>query len=297
MDSTAASALTLPLLAGGVLVFMLLVMTASWATQKLTRNTGWVDVFWTYGTGIAGAAVALIPVVGDETVMPVRRWIVAAMIALWALRLGTFIAMRVARSPEDTRYRELRHKWGAAFDRNLFGFVLIQAPASLIFCAAPYLAARAARFEIGLQDVLALVIWIVAVAGETLADNQMKAFKAEPRNLGKICDTGLWAWSRHPNYFFEWIGWFAYPMMAISVDDNLSWASLIAPAVMFVVLRFGTGVPPLERSMAASRGKAFEDYKARTSAFLLLPPRKEVNLKAAAKAKPTPTRPTQRKPR
>lgn len=280
------------MLFAGVLAFMAVVMIASWTTQKITHNTGWVDVFWSYGMGVSGAAAALIPVTADTAntlpVSPIRRWIVAVMIVLWAARLGTYVALRVARSPEDVRYRELRKKWGGSFDRNLFGFVLIQAPAAALFAIAPYLAARPQRYELGVQDILAILIWIIALSGESLADAQMKRFKGDPKNHGKICDTGLWAWSRHPNYFFEWTVWFAYPMMAISTDDPTSWLSLLAPAVMFIVLRFGTGVPTVEKSMAASRGKAFDDYKAKTSTFLLLPPRKKVTDKTSPKSSPKP---------
>jgi steroid 5-alpha reductase family enzyme len=213
------------------------------------------------------------------------------MILLWAVRLGTYVALRVARSAEDVRYRQLRTKWGGRFDLNLLGFVLIQAPAAALFAVAPYLAARPQRYELGVQDILAILIWAAALGGESVADAQLKRFKANPKNHGKICDTGLWAWSRHPNYFFEWIVWLAYPVMAISANDPVSWLSLIAPVVMFAVLRFGTGVPPLEKSMAALRGKAWDDYKAKTSTFLLLPPRKKVDAKSARKSaakKPSP---------
>jgi steroid 5-alpha reductase family enzyme len=287
---TAGSGVSILMLFAGVLGFMALVMIASWLTQKLTHNTGWVDVFWSYGMGVSGAAVALIAVNADTVnalpVSPVRRWIVAIMILLWAARLGTYVALRVARSAEDVRYRQLRSKWGGRFEVNLFGFVLVQAPAAALFAIAPYLAARPQRYELGVQDILAILIWATALGGESLADAQMKRFKANPKNQGKICDTGLWAWSRHPNYFFEWIVWLAYPVMAISTDDPVSWLSLIAPVVMFAVLRFGTGVPPLEKSMAASRGKAWDEYKAKTSTFLLLPPRKKVDAKSAQKPSP-----------
>ena len=286
MDAAVGSGVSTLMLFGGVLGFMAMVMIGSWLTQKATRNTGWVDVFWSYGMGVSGAAVALIPVDADTVntlpVSPIRRWIVAAMILLWALRLGTYIARRVAGSPEDARYRDMRAEWGKRFDLNLFGFVLTQAPAAAIFCIAPYLAARPQRYELGVQDILAVAIFVVALGGESLADAQMTRFKADPKNHGKICDKGLWAWSRHPNYFFEWVIWFAYPMMAISSDDWASWLSLIAPAIMFVVLRFGAGVPPLEKSMAASRGKAFDAYKAKTSTFIPLPPRKKVEAKPAS---------------
>ncbi len=296
--------ITTPLLFGGVLVFMLLMMSASWLVAKVARNAGWIDVFWSYGMGLSGAAVALAPVADDTSVLPLRRWIVAALVLLWALRLGTYIALRVRRSAEDVRYRELRRKWGARFSTRLWTLILPQAPVAAIFCIAPYFAARAARFEIGLQDILGVLVWLIAVGGETLADRQMAAFKRDPRNLGKINDQGLWAWSRHPNYFFEWIGWFAYPIIAIAPDDPITLTTLIAPVLMYAILRYGTGVPPLERSMAASRGKAFEDYRARTSTFLLLPPRREIlpqktGAKSAAKKNPsTPPKPKpQQRPR
>jgi steroid 5-alpha reductase family enzyme len=280
-----ATGLSLPLLVVLALAFMALVMSLAWVVQKLAHNTGWVDAIWTFGMGVTGAAVAVIPVEGDEAVMPLRRWIVAAMIALWALRLGTYIALRTVGRPEDARYRTLRKKWGGGYQGRLFLFLQMQGPGAVMLAIAPYLAARAPRFDIGVQDVLGLLIWIVAVAGETIADDQMNRFRADPRNRGKICNTGLWRWSRHPNYFFEWLSWCAYPVIAISVDDPVTLLSLIAPALMYGVLNYFTGVPMLERELA-SRGKAFEDYKARTSTFLLLPPRRRVPDKKTAAAKP-----------
>jgi steroid 5-alpha reductase family enzyme len=274
---------TLPVLLAAVLGFMVAVMAAAWLTQKLTRNTGWVDVFWTFGAGLSGAAAALWPLEGDDTVMPARRWLVAVLIGLWALRLGTYIAARVMGSLEDARYVSLKTKWGKAFQPMLFGFVLLQAPVTVVFALATACAARAPRFEIGVQDILGVLVWLIAVGGETIADNQMKRFKADPRNRGKICNTGLWRWSRHPNYFFEWLGWFAYPIIAIAPDDPWTYVTLGAPVVMFLILRFITGVPPLEAAMRESRGKAFDDYAARTSTFLLLPPRRPVPAKETKK--------------
>jgi steroid 5-alpha reductase family enzyme len=196
------------------------------------------------------------------------------MAVLWSLRLGGYIALRVAGShEEDARYKTLRAQWGKAYNARLFGFVLIQAPVSAILALAVALAARAPEAGLGVRDFAAVAVWLIAVGGESLADGQMRRFKADPANKGKICDQGLWAWSRHPNYFFEWLLWLAYPVIAIQPDRPLTWLSLGAPVVMFLILRFATGVPPLERSMLASRGDAFRAYQARVSAFFPLPPR------------------------
>ncbi|MBS0295802.1 MAG: DUF1295 domain-containing protein [Proteobacteria bacterium] len=265
---------TLPELMAAILILMLAVMAAAWAWQALARDTGWVDVFWTFGTGAAGAAAALWPLENWEQPTP-RQWLVAAMAVVWSLRLGGYIAVRVAGGhDEDARYKALREKWGKAYNARLFGFVLIQAPVSAILALAIALAARAPEAGLGPRDLAAVAIWLIAVGGESLADGQMKRFKADPANKGGICDRGLWAWSRHPNYFFEWLLWLAYPAIALEPSQPVTWLSLGAPLVMFLILRFATGVPPLERSMLASRGDAFRAYQARTSAFFPLPPRR-----------------------
>ena len=250
------------------------VMVLAWIVQKAARDTGWVDVFWTFGTGAAGVIAALWPLPGDEAWGP-RRWLVAALIGLWAARLGGFIAARVVRSrEEDARYRELREGWGASYDVKLFGFLLVQAPVGTILAAAAAIAARAPGAGFGLRDGLALAVWLLAVGGESLADAQMAAFRADPSNRGGICERGLWAWSRHPNYFFEWLVWFAWPVLALDPARPVTFATLAAPLVMFLILRFATGVPPVEKSMLASRGDPFRDYQARVNAFIPFPPRR-----------------------
>jgi steroid 5-alpha reductase family enzyme len=261
----------MPAAALAVLVFMLAVMLAGFAWQRAVGNTGWVDVFWTYGTGVAGVAAALLPI-GGEPITP-RRMLVAALVAVWSLRLGTFVALRVAASPaEDARYQAFRQTWGKAYDRNLFWLLMAQPPVSVLLALAVMLAAHAPG-PLGPRDLAAVLIMALAVGGESLADRQLSAFKRAPHAKGAICERGLWGWSRHPNYFFEWLGWWAYPAIALDPAHPLTWASLAAPAAMFLVLRFGTGVPPLEASMLTSRGDRFRDYQRRVSPFLPLPPK------------------------
>ena len=194
--------------------------------------------------------------------------------ALWAVRLGSYIAVRVAGGPEDSRYATLREEWGPAFQTRMFILMIVQAPASALLAWSVLLAARAPDATLGLRDVLGALVLLAAIGGEAVADRQMKAFKGDPANRGKVCDTGLWSWSRHPNYLFEALGWIAYPVIALEPSQPWTWAAWIAPVVMFALLRFGTGVPPLEAAQLRSKGDAYRRYQAQVSAFLPRPPKR-----------------------
>jgi steroid 5-alpha reductase family enzyme len=259
------------------LVFMLAVMIAAWATVRATGNGGWVDVFWTFGSGLTGVAVALWPVAGVHS--DLRQALVAVLVAVWSLRLGLYIAWRVVSHPEDQRYVRLKEEWGAAFYSKMFGFMLTQAPATALLVVSIRAAAMRPSAEIMATDLLGLAILAVAIAGEALADRQMREFKRDPANQGKVADTGLWSWSRHPNYFFEWFGWLAYPVIAIALSGGypLGWLSLVAPVVMYVVLTRLTGVPALEQHMLRSKGEAYAAYQRRTPAFFPFPPKRTVS--------------------
>ena len=136
------------------------------------------------------------------------------MSLLWGGRLAFYLWRRAAHGPDDPRYAALKKEWGEAAGRQLFIFLQVQAAAALPLALAAYFAASAPRAGIGPQDILGLAIFIAALAGETIADRQMAAFKADPANKGRVCDSGLWAWSRHPNYFFEWLVWWTWPLIA-----------------------------------------------------------------------------------
>ena len=114
----------------------------------------------------------------------------------------------------------------------------------------------------------------MAILGAAIADRQLASFIADPANAGRVCDRGLWSWSRHPNYFFEFIGWCAWPVFAFDPAWPAGWFALAAPAMMYWLLVHVSGIPPLERVMLASRGAAYAAYQARTSAFFPMPPRR-----------------------
>jgi steroid 5-alpha reductase family enzyme len=247
----------------GVGVGVTLVMLAAWVFQARVKNAGWVDVFWTFGTGLMCALTALMagPVLW-------RRGLVAALLLIWCVRLGTHIARRVTGASEDVRYARMRAAQGANFQRHLLSFVLIQGPFSAALAIAPLYAARLHDPAFRLWDALGIALALLAITGETLADRQMRRFRANPANKGKVCDSGLWGVSRHPNYFFECLFWCTYPVLALTAHNAWSLLTLLTPVLMYLTLRFASGVPPLEDAMLASRGEEYRQYQAHTGAIL-----------------------------
>lgn len=251
---------------------MSLLMAGAWAVRRWTGNSGWIDVTWTFGVGIVGVFSALIPVTGSE--LSGRQMLVAILVSVWSLRLSSHLALRTLGSHDDPRYAALSLEWGEDAPRRMFRFAQIQALVSMPLLATVLLTAHRPGVGLTLQDVLGAAMLAIAIVGEGIADAQLQAFRANPENSGKVCDTGLWSWSRHPNYFFQWLAWIAYPLIAISPLDGYAWGwlALIGPLCMYWLLVHVSGIPPLEKHMLHSRGDAFRDYQARTSAFFPRPP-------------------------
>ncbi|RAK56268.1 hypothetical protein DJ017_07935 [Phenylobacterium soli] len=251
---------------------MAAVMALAWAIQRRTGQGGWADALWTFGLGAAGVGVALLPPHAAPTA---RQVLVGALIGLWSLRLGAHLAVRAARGGADARYEHLRATWGDQADARMFGFLMLQAAAGAVLALSILLAARRPAPGLDLQDALAALLLAGSLAGEAVADRQLAAFKADPGH-GPICQRGLWAWSRHPNYFFEWLGWCAWPLFAIELSGGWPWGwlALSGPAYMLWLLTRVSGVPPLEDHMRRTRPAAFARYAARTSVFIPRPPRR-----------------------
>jgi len=261
-------------LAIGALALSVL-MALAWAVQQRTGNSGWVDTTWTFSVGLVGVVGALWPIAGGTP--DVRQWLVAVLVAIWSLRLGSHIAVRSAGISDDPRYQAFATEWGADAPRRMFLFLQNQALGSIPLVFAIFVAAHYPQATLRAQDYLGVLILFIGIAGETIADAQLRAFRTDPRNKGSVCDAGLWRWSRHPNYFFEWVCWLAYPVIALSPVEPLNYpwglAALLAPLFMYWILVHVTGIPPLEQQMLRSRGDRYREYQSRTSAFFPLPPR------------------------
>lgn len=239
-------------------------MVAIWLVQRARKNAGIVDVAWSFATGLAGAFFAL---TGHGA--PGRRWLVAGMALVWAARLGAYLARRVASEEEDGRYRALRRKWGARAQSYLFLFFLAQAVVAVLFALPMLVAAANASPFPAWYDLLAAAVFVLSIAGETVADRQLERFRSRPESRGRVCREGLWAWSRHPNYFFEWLHWFAYVLVALGAPGG--WITVLAPAAMLFLLLRVTGVPPTEARALESRGEEYRRYQREVSALVPLP--------------------------
>jgi steroid 5-alpha reductase family enzyme len=248
-------------------------MAVAWYVQMRQRNGGWSDVFWSYATGLGGAFLALVSW-SDASLSP-RQWLVAALVVAWSLRLGTHILDRTLHAAnEDARYAQFRSVWKDSFQPRMFWFLQIQALAAFVLVVSVGLAAHNPAPGLRPTDAMGAMLLIGAILGEGLADRQLKQFAAKASNKGRICDEGLWAWSRHPNYFFEWLGWLAYPVIAYNPAYQVGLVALIGPAFMFVLLRYVSGVPPLEEHMVRKHGGNFVAYQERVAAFFPAPPRR-----------------------
>ena len=145
-----------------------------------------------------------------------------------------------------------------------------------VLLATPFLlASRNPDPRLNLFEVGGVMIWVVAIAGETIADNQLRAFKADPANRGRVCQAGLWGWSRHPNYFFEWLIWCAFAFFALG--SPLGWISIGCPALMLYFLLRVSGIPATEAHALKSRGPEYAEYQRTTSAFVPLPRRENAS--------------------
>jgi steroid 5-alpha reductase family enzyme len=253
------------------LIAMTAVMVAAWAFGLATKNGGWTDVFWSAGSGVTLAASALLV---EHHPISARQWLVAAMAFLWGLRLFAYLAPRVASHPEDVRYAKFRQDFGRNYPIRMLFVTLPQAPATALLALTVIIAASRPDPGLDLRDYAGLALFAVALVGEYVSDEQMRRFRANPANKGQVIETGFWAWSRHPNYFFQWLGWLAYPIIGLDPARPLTWLVFSAAAVMYGLLRYVSGVPPLEAQMLKSRGEKFRKYQERVSVFFPLPPKR-----------------------
>ncbi len=239
-----------------------LVMFVLWLIQLRTRDAGIVDVGW---AACLGVAALFCGVSGDGD--PARRLIIGAMGAVWGIRLAMHLLFdRVLRGPEDGRYQMMRERLGQRVQPVLLAFFQAQALLVVLLSAPFVLAALDPRPGPGLVDWIGLAVWLVGLVGESVADAQLKAFKRLPDAKGRVCEVGLWRYSRHPNYFFEWLMWIGYAIVASAAPAG--WLAWSAPALILLFVLKVTGIPPTEARALRSRPEAYRRYQQTTSAFV-----------------------------
>lgn len=242
------------------------VMAILWRIQLRTAEADNVDLGWT--AGIGGAA--LLYAFGLDRGLPERRLLVAGLALLWSARLAAHLLSRVREGGEDGRYAKLRSEWGRDAPRRFLRFYQIQAASVPLIAGQFMLAMLHPARELRVWDALGALVVLVSVGGETLADRQLAAWRRDPENQGRTCRRGLWRYSRHPNYFFEWLHWLGYSVIAV----GWAWwpATLVVPLVMYLLVRYVTGIPPTEAQAIRSRGEDYRNYQRTTNAFFPGPP-------------------------
>jgi len=221
-----------------------------------------VDVGWAASLGILALYYAS---AGPGFVQ--RKWMMAGMVGVWSLRLALYLLFdRVIGKREEGRYLQLRKEWKTNLPARFLFFFEFQALLDVALSIPFLLACLNARAPLGAVEFVGAAIWLVGMAGEALADQQLKNFKKNPLNKGKTCQKGLWKYSRHPNYFFEWLIWIAYATFAIT--SPWGFIGVLSPALLLYFLLGLTGIPATEAQALRSRGSEYREYQQRTSAFV-----------------------------
>jgi steroid 5-alpha reductase family enzyme len=245
------------------LIACCLIMGEAWRWAKKIKNAGVVDIFWAFNF----AVVALLLFMLADGWLP-RRLLICSMVIVAGTRLGLHLLIRVTRhlDEEAGRYSQLRKQWAPRPDSRFFWFFQARAVFN-VFLSAPFFIITANETDhFSGWEYAGAILWLIAVIGETLADRQLTVFKKDPQNKGKVCDRGLWHYSRHPNYFFEWLMWTAYFIFALGSPHGL--LAIISPAVILYLLLKATGIPAAEEQAVRTRGEAYRAYQKSTRMFV-----------------------------
>jgi steroid 5-alpha reductase family enzyme len=238
-----------------------------WKRSVREVNAGWVDVGW---------SLTLVLLVGWYAAwadgVTWRKGFYFLLAAFWGIRLGWHILRRLLREDrEDPRYAYLRTHWGTDADRNFLYFFQAQGIANLLLTAPILLLMQLQRPGLSVFDFLGALVIFLSVYGESVADRQLAEWRREPKNKGRTCRKGLWAVSRHPNYFFEWLHWTGYPVLGLALlgTSLAAWwpLTLLGPAVMLLLLVQFTGIPYTEKQAIKSRGEDYRTYQREVSPF------------------------------
>ena len=214
------------------------------------RNFSIVDIAWS----AAFTPLALLYAARGEG-YEARRALIAAMVTLWSLRLAGHLYRRIAalHPEEEGRYVQLRQEWAANLRTRFFLFFQVQGLLAALLSVPFLLSCTDRRPALGPFEVAGAALFIIALVGEAVADRQLAAFKADPRTRGRTCQAGLWRYSRHPNYFFEWLVWTAYWVFAWPSPGG--WLAISARSLMLFLLFRVTGIPLTEQQAVRVAGR------------------------------------------
>ncbi|CAN5173911.1 DUF1295 domain-containing protein [soil metagenome] len=254
---------SVPLTVAICLLACCMIMLLVWFWAYKIKNAGVVDIFWSYNFPVI-AFILFFVAPGYEP----RKLLICGMVVLAGIRLGTHLAFRIIKhlNQEEGRYQQLRKEWAPHPDRKFFFFFQFQAISNVLLAMPFFVITLNTATTISPLEYAGAGIWIISVLGEAIADAQLSAFKKNPKNKGKVCDTGLWNYSRHPNYFFQWLMWMAYLVFALA--SPYGYLAVISPAIILYLLLKVTGIPATEEQSIRSKGELYKKYQKTTSVFI-----------------------------
>jgi len=248
-------------------IAIVVLMLATWVTSVVIKNASIVDIVWGLGFVIVAWVVRLTVDQGDNA----RQWLLVGLTTIWGLRLAFHLFTRNHGKGEDFRYRAMRKHYGDRFALISLGTVFgLQGVMMFVVSLPVQLGQADPTPSLGVVAALGIALWAVGVFFETVGDLQLAAFKRDPASKGAVMNTGLWRYTRHPNYFGDACVWWGIGLIAAETGAGAS--GLIGAAVMTYLLRRVSGVTMLERTMAKRR-PGYTEYVATTSPFLPRPPK------------------------
>ena len=247
------------------LIAVLLLFTTAWIIQLRTKNGAIADVAWGYSFPILATLYMWM-----NQSHQALQYVTLGLTLFWGVRLGTYLFIRGINKPEDARYTALRREWGNRQNLFMLRFFYFQALLALVLSSPFALIMSDACPKLSSLPMAGLSICCAGIVGETIADHQLSKFKNTNRNNSTaICNIGLWKYSRHPNYFFEWLIWVGFSLIALNSPHGTY--AIISPVLMYIFLTKITGIAYTEAHMLKTRGRPFEEYQKNTSSFFPLP--------------------------
>lgn len=238
---------------------------------QVKKNNGLADMAW----GLGFVVVAIVSLIVANT-YHLYQLVITSLVLLWGLRLFFYIGLRNWSKPEDFRYVNMRKKWGKHVHLKAYFIVFMLQMTFLLIVSLPIQLSAYVDQEIDFIGYILIgvgvVLWIIGFIFEAVGDQQLKTFKSNPENKGKIMQTGLWKYTRHPNYFGEAVMWWAVWIVSMSTLSWINLIGIIGPIFITYLLLFVSGVPLLEKKYKDN--EAFQAYAKKTSIFFPLPPKK-----------------------
>jgi steroid 5-alpha reductase family enzyme len=249
--------------AGVSFVILFLLMCVVWLWFRRIDNAAVVDVGWGNGFAIAAIVSCLL-----STGWADRRWLVAALVVFWGERLTLHLLFDriLGGKPEDGRYQHMRRRWKTNLPLKFFLFFQFQTVLVIVLSLPFFLSMQNPEPSFHWLELVGVALWVIGLAGESIADAQLRRFRSRPENRARTCRSGLWRFSRHPNYFFEWIVWLGYGVIGLA--SPWGWLGLLSPVGMWYILTRVTGIPLTEEQALRNRGEEYRRYQQTTNAFV-----------------------------